>query len=211
MILKIIKPFIPPVGLTIIRKLRKRQPKPILFDGNNLLFKKIVGDSIVYGEYGCGYSTVWTAENTKATIYSVDTSQYWIEKTKSQLPVNRVDFTWVDCGVLENFGRPINYERRHQFAVYANALWSCEKKPDCVLIDGRFRVLCFLTSLKHATEGTKIIFDDYVNRPHYQIVEEILPKVDNDGRQSLFIVPSKSQINSLLLNQLIEKFEYVMD
>ena len=33
---------------------------------------------------------------------------------------------------------------------------------DCVLVDGRFRVCCFLTSLKNAEQGTRIIFDDYV-------------------------------------------------
>ena len=34
--------------------------------------------------------------------------------------------------------------------------------PDLILIDGRFRVCCFLSSLKYGNVGTKILFDDYL-------------------------------------------------
>jgi hypothetical protein len=38
-------------------------------------------------------------------------------------------------------------------------------KPDLVLIDGRFRLACFLHPLLAAAPGTPILFDDYTNRP----------------------------------------------
>ena len=47
-----------------------------------------------------------------------------------------------------------------------------KKSPKLVIVGGRFRVCYFLTSLKFAEEGTKILFDDYANRPHYHFVEK---------------------------------------
>ncbi|HKR41580.1 MAG TPA: hypothetical protein VJU59_18215, partial [Paraburkholderia sp.] len=73
-----------------------------------------------------------------------------------------------------------------------------------------FRVLCFLITLKLSNEGTKIIFDDYTNRPHYHIVEDFISRADTFGRQCLFIVPSKKNIDTNLIDQMIDKFEYVL-
>ena len=83
--------------------------------------------------------------------------------------------------------------------------------PKLVLVDGRFRVCCFLTSLKFAKEGTKIIFDDYIDRPYYHFVEKYLPREMECGRQCLFIVPSKSKIDMNELNKDIDSFRNVMD
>ena len=52
-----------------------------------------------------------------------------------------------------------------------------------VLIDGRFRVACFLFSLLNAKKDSIIIFDDYMNRSEYHVVEEVLPKYEKCGRQ----------------------------
>jgi len=64
-------------------------------------------------------------------------------------------------------------------------------KPDLVLIDGRFRLACFFHSLLAAAPGTPILFDDYTNRPHYQLVEEFCPISETEGRQALFRVPAE--------------------
>ena len=70
---------------------------------------------------------------------------------------------------------------------------------------------CFLTSIKYANENTKIIFDDYNNRPYYHVVEKFLKKEQTFGRQTLFIVKNKNKINFDLLNIEINNFHYVMD
>jgi hypothetical protein len=87
---------------------------------------------------------------------------------------------------------------RHNFVRYTESLWVREEKPDVVLIDGRFRVCGFLTSLMYANAGTIIIFDDYVCRPHYHIVEEFLEPDHFCGRQCIFKVPNK---HSLILRE----------
>lgn len=64
--------------------------------------------------------------------------------------------------------------------------------PDLVLIDGRFRVFCFLTAIKLAPFGTKILYDDYTNRPFNHEVEDFYQKIDVCGRQALFEVSSRA-------------------
>jgi hypothetical protein len=72
-------------------------------------------------------------------------------------------------------------------------MWQEKISPDLVLIDGRFRVFCFLTSVKFAPVGTKILFDDYINRPFYHVVEEFCERIDTCGRQALFEVSQSAK------------------
>ena len=90
-------------------------------------------------------------------------------------------------------------------------MWKQKKTPKLVLVDGRFRVCCFLTSLKFAEEGTKIIFDDYTNRPQYHFVEKYVSRFKECGRQSMFVVPSKANIDMDELEKDIVSFRNVMD
>ncbi len=194
-----------------VNKLKRRFLPPPLFDGNDELFKRLLVSSSKYAEYGCGQSTIWVAENTKASIHSVDSNNDWINFCQKELGKRKATLQWVDCGVLGNWGRPLNYEKRNNFSTYAQSIWNDDTPPDVVLIDGRFRVLCFLISLKYATEGTRIIFDDYINRPNYHIVEEFISRFEICGRQCLFIAPAKDSIDIELLDKMISKFEYVME
>ncbi len=195
----------------IYKRLQNRLSRDFLFDGDDALFKKVLNSSKHYAEYGCGKSTIWVAENTSATIRSVDTDKAWVDFCQRRVRRPNVTVDWVDCGPVQSWGRPVSYDNRHNFSKYAQAIWREEPLPDTVLIDGRFRVLCFLVSLKYCAPGTKILFDDYTNRPHYHIVEQLLPRAEECGRQCLFIASEKSQIDHALLDYLLPKFEYVMD
>ena len=58
--------------------------------------------------------------------------------------------------------------------------------PDTVFIDGRFRVASFLYTLVAARAGTTILFDDYVKRPEYHVVEEFCRVESTHGRLAVF-------------------------
>ena len=184
-----------------------------LFDGNDTLFKEEIKKVAVYGEYGCGKSTSWVLKNTSSEVISVDTSLEWINlvKKKNHGAENRLVMYHTDCGELGRWGRPKSYKKLDNFAEYTDIIWHNKKTPELILVDGRFRVCCFLTTLKFASEGTKIIFDDYTNRPHYHFIEKYVGRLKEDGRQCLFIVPPKSKIDIDELNKDIEYFRYVMD
>jgi len=84
-----------------------------------------------------------------------------------------------------------------------------KSQADVILIDGRFRVSCFLYSLINAKKDSIIIFDDYLNRPWYHIVEDVIPLYDKCGRQAVFKVPAT--FNKSLAQDLLSKFLYVFD
>jgi hypothetical protein len=183
-----------------------------LFDGDDSMFKRLLSDCEVYAEYGCGASTLWVANNTACTIYSVDTSTEWIERTRIGCTrSNNINFHLTNVGPLGKWGRPLSYDLSENFEDYANWFWRGKISPDIILVDGRFRVYCFLTSLLFAKEGAKIIFDDYANRRHYHFVENFLKPVEKCGRQALFIVPPANSLDKKMIELVAKKFEYVMD
>lgn len=184
-----------------------------LFEGDDDLFKRIAADCRVYAEYGCGKSSIWMARNTQAAILSIDTSAEWVEKVRKLAADVRPlpGLAMIDVGAVGDWGWPLTYSRRGSFERYAMYPWVDPKKsqPDMVLIDGRFRVACFLASLLHARAGTRILFDDYFGRPQYHVVEEFCTLTDCCGRQALFIVPA--DFNRQLVSQEFARFCYVRE
>ena len=115
----------------------------------------------------------------------------------------------VDLGEIAAWGYPTTYRHRNRFHDYVVSPWRHGVKPDLVLIDGRFRVASFLHSLLTAEPGTRLIFDDYNNRPHYHLVEEFCPVKEREGRQALFLVPDQLERPAIVAEE--ERFLYVRD
>ena len=184
--------------LKSVIKLTNRSDDQLLFNGDDKLFKDLIKNVDTYFEYGCGKSTEYVYKYSNCNIYSVDTDQDWVKKIQQLTngeKEKRLTIDWIDVGNVENWGYPITYAKRKYFFNYANNFYKKNCKPDLVLIDGRFRIFCFLTTLKKAPSGTKIIFDDYTNRPLYHIAEEFSPVLEKCGRQALFEVNSKAKNN----------------
>lgn len=133
--------------------------KAALFDGENnaILFKKIIATCNVYAEYGCGLSTQYVLDNTNTPVLSVDSSNEWVKivKTRSE-DSKRLYIYYANVGAVGEWGRPINYQKRSNFQEYTDWIWEQNITPDTVLIDGRFRVACFLTCLLKAPKNTRI-------------------------------------------------------
>ena len=182
----------------------------VLFDGDDALFKSLAKDCSTYFEYGCGKSTNWMLENTDAKIQSVDSDLSWVQKVKLNLKANdtqRCQVNWVDIGKVGKWGYPLTFEKRENFIQYVTNLWKSLDNPEIVLIDGRFRVACFLASVMYSQPGTMIIFDDYMERELYKVAEEFLPIYETCGRQALFI--NSNEGKKLVSEELIEKFSFV--
>jgi hypothetical protein len=226
MIRKIIRWVSPPIIIFIFNKIRYGDNNPNnlfdvdkdnnpnnLFDGDDKLFKDLLRNTRIYGEYGCGRSTSWVLQNTSAKVITVDTSLEWVKEVKKNniRNIENLNIHYSDCGEVEAWGIPINYAKREFFSDYTDYIWKQIDKPTTVLVDGRFRVCCFLTSLKYADEGAQIIFDDYTNRRHYHVVEKYVPRISENGRQCLFVVPKNSEIDFEELDRDITAFRHVLD
>lgn len=193
-----------------LAKLAGRDPNKLLFRGDDHLFVTAFETCSVYGEYGCGASTIWCANHTKIPIISVDSSAEWIHNVRDGAARSH-DLTMhhIDLGELGDWGRPIDYSRRSAFPDYTTALWQHIHKPDLILVDGRFRVACFLQTLIQARPGATILFDDYVERPNYDIVEEFATRQETCGAMAKFTVPQSLDMEAI--SREIAAFTYVMD
>lgn len=214
MIKNAVKSLIPPILILLLRKVfpPPEESPSELFEGDDELFKKVVREANIYGEYGCGKSTKWVLANTTANVIGVDTSSEWIEKVISDSENNeKLTLTHIDLGPVGLWGTPIDYSKRTDFADYTDFMWKQDSKPDVILVDGRFRVCCFLTTLKYADEGTYILFDDYTDRPQYHFVEKYVDRVEECGRQCLFVVPPSRKLPLDELNEDIANFRYVLE
>lgn len=160
------------------------------------LLREHLARSRVFLEYGSGGSSVMATRMGVEKIYSVDSDLAFLTAVQSKvaeatgaayLPI------YVDIGPTGDWGHPTSREFAHLWPNYAREPWSMLRdavdKPDLVLVDGRFRIASFLTSLLHAPAGCVILFDDYEDRPIYHVVEQYLKPVRTAGRMAQFIVP----------------------
>jgi hypothetical protein len=197
--------FIPPLIIIIYRKIKSTD----LFTGRDAsLFLENAYLSKVYGEYGVGKTTKLVRLNSDALIIAVDTNSEYLRKIITKIsPRSDDQIFYKNIGLIARMGYPIDYSKRSLFKDYFESLWKFKEKPDFVLIDGRFRVACFLTSLIHAEPGTLILFDDY-DRCVYHVVEEIILPTRTTSTQALFVVPKIKDLK--LITELRDLFSMVM-
>lgn len=111
---KTLRLLVPPLFGLLLRRLGKRRPK-VLFDGDDALFRAALRPGCIYGEYGCGDSTIWVAHNVGCTILSVDSSPKWIETVQRACAGAPLELHLADVGPVGNWGRPLGYSRHANF------------------------------------------------------------------------------------------------
>jgi hypothetical protein len=144
-------------------------------------------------EFGAGGSTMLAADCGVEQIMSVETDFEFLKLVTSSIEsinfVGKYFPIYVDIGEVVKWGKPRNRSKIEQWKTYYQEPWrliSNNISPDLILIDGRFRVATFANIfLQHSGEAT-ILFDDYVNRPSYHVVESICPKFETIGRMGVF-------------------------
>ncbi len=167
-------------------------------------------------EYGSGGSTVLGAscKNIKA-LYSIESDRRWTRRLRhgitNKYPDANVDIRWVDIGPTKKWGQPENTENYRRFPSYPLAIWDDldEHQPDVVLIDGRFRMGCFMATIFRTKKPVTILFDDYEGRPRYKRIERYFEPVEMYDRMARFEVkPVKIDAKDLLF--VIQQFGVVM-
>lgn len=143
-------------------------------------------------EYGSGGSTIYAARTPGRLIFSVESDLAWARDLqhkvdRGDLPSPPIIYP-VDIGPTGDWGRPVDDSNWRKFHHYPTAIWSESffRHPDVVLIDGRFRPACFVACCLRIKRPTRILFDDYVNRQSYSIVERLLKPSKIIGRLAYF-------------------------
>ena len=140
-------------------------------------------------EYGSGGSTLVAAE-AGAEVWSVESDAAWAGMMRAwfQAQPARVHIHHADIGPTKDWGHPKDERTFRRWPDYALKVWDLPGflHPDLVLIDGRFRLGCFLTVAYRITRPVTLFFDDYLPREAYHKAEQILRPTEMIGRMARF-------------------------
>jgi hypothetical protein len=169
-----------------------------------------------YLEYGSGGSTI-VAAKSRVRFKTVDSDRFFLRavenKIASELGPPNGDFIYCNIGMTELWGYPVfkrlTAGRRNRWKSYALAPWldrDASFLPDLVLIDGRFRVACALTTIKYLTNkiSFEILVDDYGDRVEYQAIEKYAELSAMQGRMAVF--KPKSPVSLDDIDRAIETY-----
>lgn len=175
-------------------------PRPILTmpaaEAEHL--RQSYGAAEVILEYGSGGSTVFAAEQAGKTIFAVESDKKWLAMLQGYFadhpPLATVHLHHGDIGPTRSWGYPKTSETFLNWPRYPITIWDLPDfvHPDLVLIDGRFRPACFLTTLFRIKRPVTVLWDDYIDRPEYFLVEDFAKPVSLTGRMARFEIAPMS-------------------
>ncbi len=160
-------------------------------------FRQQISSARSYLEYGSGGSTI-LANRVVGTLVSVDSDAKFLSEVRRKLAGEErraiTRLIHVNIGLTQDWGMPVftrpTRRRIRRWEDYPSAPWryfrSIGQQPDLILVDGRFRVACVLESLLSLSplSPAQILLDDYVARPHYQVVGQFAD-VELVGRMAI--------------------------
>jgi hypothetical protein len=187
-------------------------PQPHMPEEERQALTSALQNAQSYLEFGMGGSTVLAAWLGVPQIVSIDSSEEWIENVASQIaPLqssSQIELLHAPIGETLEWGFPKNTQQQSQWPDYYSKPWRVAHDPDLVLIDGRFRVPCFLYSLLQLKPGATMLWDDYADRSEYHHIEQHLAPVAYFGKMAKFLAPSHKN-TSKILNSLFENLYLV--
>lgn len=164
-------------------------------------------------EYGSGGSTVLAAESPGKTVFSVESDVAWLAKMRAYFaahpPAATLHLLHGDIGPTKSWGHPLDDDDFRLWPDYPTKVWgdTAFVQPDLVLIDGRFRVACFLTTLFCTKAPVTVLMDDYLDRDNYHAVESFARPSAYHGRMARFdVVPTA--IPPQKLGWIVQRFLY---
>ncbi|SEH80768.1 glycosyltransferase family 2 protein [Paracoccus alkenifer] len=149
-------------------------------------------------EYGSGGSTFLALDAGVGFVASVESDAQWAlgigAALSARFAQGRFLVHHADIGPTKAWGQPADRSGFRRYHLYATEIWDHPqfRHPDVVLIDGRFRVACFLTTMIRCTRPVTVLFDDYIDRHSYHWIEELFPVQDMAGRMARFTVAPRA-------------------
>jgi protein O-GlcNAc transferase len=174
---------------------------PRMSSSERSLFRKALEVAESYFEFGSGGSTVW-AVNLGHTVQGVESDQQWVNALKRELGV-KCQVETVDIGPTGDWGYPTSSDHRKNFPKYSLAINNHSYPFDLILIDGRFRVACTITSILHILdnhsnpESSRIFIHDFWDRPAYHSVLNYLDVVDRTDTAGIFKIKNNISRSAL--------------
>lgn len=153
------------------------------------VFEKWLSGVTFLLEFGAGGSTSLAARSGVSYIVSVESDVQWLDRLSRRPEMKGIRFVpfHVDIGPTGAWGTPTDPATARRWPGYYRAVWKkIERTPDLVLVDGRFRVACALTSLLHCAPETPIVIHDFWDRPQYHVVLKYLDCIEQADTIGVF-------------------------
>lgn len=176
------------------------------------LFTGFVRCARRYVEFGSGASTVLAASLAGEQVMTFDSSQAWLDRVASECRARRTrlvpKLAFIDIGATAEWGFPADETARDRWPRYHASMWDdpAVSQGDLYLIDGRFRVACFVQVMLHAGDAAFVAFHDYASRDHYGdalLVGRELARVND-----LSIFVRRPDFDPLVARKLLETTAY---
>jgi hypothetical protein len=145
-----------------------------------------------YLEFGTGGSTCLAAATVSGSVWSVDSSRKWQADVENHCKASGIKkppkLLYVDIGPVGDWGAPLNQENRGKWADYHSKIWQNPSASDCDLymVDGRFRVACFMQIVLYCHPHARIMIHDFASRSYYRVVKHVATEVARAGDLSVF-------------------------
>lgn len=167
-------------------------------------FAREIGRAAFYLEFGSGGSTILASKTGVRTI-SVEGDRFYAKVVRAALKSGSVQMITPDLGITKEWSFPLipTASKGLRYVQAPFALMGSDF-PDLVLVDGRYRVASALETARRARlHGTltKLLLDDYDDRPQYHVVEDYLGPPTAIGRAALFVVGERE-----IPSELVERY-----
>lgn len=161
-----------------------------------------------YYEFGMGGSTWLASGLVRESITSVESDKQWVENVKNELKDCSLELNLqhIDIGPTGGWGTPMNRSCEHLFPNYSRSILRANTDLiDFCLVDGRFRVACFLNALLCLRHDSIIAIHDYTVRPNYHLVEQFARKISAVNTLAFFV--RKPDMDIRKISKLISQYE----
>ena len=183
------------------------------FAANDLImFYKYLNNCTTYFEFGCGGSTFQASSRTNIQkVYSVESDKDWVMKVINSVNQSKVTIFYTNLETKpKTWGYPGSNCTDASKKLYSDRILhlspSLQEKIDLVLIDGRFRVACCLKTFNAVSSTAVIVFDDFLDRPHYFEVLNYFDVIDQTSDKRMAVLKKKAGIEKVS-EDIIKKYE----
>lgn len=171
------------------------------------LFKEFISLSSSYYEFGMGGSTCLAVELVKDRIHAVDSDPVWVDNVRTEVEKwdKDIQMNVVNVGPTGSWGTPIGRDHEDIFQEYSLSITRTGYTDyDFCLVDGRFRVACFLQALLTMPADSVIAIHDYSPRPQYHVVEEFARPIAGTEQLRLFV--RRPGVNMHTVSSMLERY-----
>ena len=177
--------------------------------GEEVLFRTFLERCGSYFEFGMGGSTVAACNTVKGRVVAIDSDVKWVESVRSKIkestyPRNLIS---IDIGQTIDWGYPKDNSRRDVYKNYSRSI--IEQGPsefDLCLVDGRFRVACFMHALLRVRADCVLCIHDYRCRDNYHVVERHARIISEYENISFFVRRSNADMDAI--SSMAEGYEF---